>query len=207
MIGAFGHEQPSRRLSTRRSFGLAIAAGVNGILVWLLVDNARLGSAIPPSKRLATVPITIVRVPLPSTEIREEPRPRRLQERSGGSPPTLKLRTIPPIQITAPIPDDRTQAIEHRASRVEPDSAPASPTINLDGATLRRAMQPSPGGISSMAQAAGVPLSSGRTSSQALAQSVEEAERRDCRNAHSDKGLLAPFFLARDAASSQGCKW
>jgi Meckel syndrome type 1 protein len=40
-----------------------------------------------------------------------------------------------------------------------------------------------------------------------LEQAVEEANREDCRKAHSDKGLLAAVPLAVDAVRGKGCKW
>ena len=40
-----------------------------------------------------------------------------------------------------------------------------------------------------------------------LAEGIEKAAKKDCRNAYSGAGLLAVIPLAADAVKGDGCKW
>jgi hypothetical protein len=40
-----------------------------------------------------------------------------------------------------------------------------------------------------------------------LGRSIEKAARADCRVDHAGMGLLAVFFLVKDAITDRGCRW
>ncbi|HEX2009557.1 MAG TPA: hypothetical protein VJN44_01350, partial [Roseateles sp.] len=123
---------------------------------------------------------------------------RPLAPRFEPVPSLLPAIPAPPVSVGAP---DAGSRLGHDVAT--PPSTPASavpPKLNL---SLPR------GGEVAGRESRGVlqlmPHPPERKSK--LGEGIENAARKDCRDAHSDKGLVAAAPLLLGAASGKGCRW
>lgn len=184
---------------------------LNGLFVWFLM-GAEFPRKVPTASPRSVIYVSIQA----TTEINpraDQPAP----PPSIARKPSLKaLRFTSPTFVVKPeVPSLVAETETVGQSPLVPlgplvlaPSPTASAPLMLDDGVLRNAAKAGRSrGVSAMAEAAGVPLSTEKNVADDLSKSVQKAARADCRVAHTDKGLFALPFLAWDAATQKGCKW
>jgi len=151
-------------------------------------------------------PVTLPRPPEPAASAAPEapPTPAPVPETAPTPAPTPAAAPAPATPAQAR-PDVATPdaGAKPGPDAAAPPSPPASePRLNLNLPRSFGGSISSPGSRGVLNLMPRPPETKSK-----LAEDIEKAARKDCRNAHSDKGLLAVVPLAADALKGSGCKW